>query len=712
MRFLLNGKLLASFVAGALPAIAQAQQAPQPQALPEVTVTGTREKELIVETPASIGVIPGETVRLDRPSHPSQIVSQIPGVAVAVTNGEGHTTAIRQPFTTSPVYLFLEDGIPIRSTGFFNHNALYEINLPQAGGIEVIRGPGTALYGSDAIGGLVNILTRTPPSKAEATLFGEVGGHGWWRLLGGGGNSHGDDAWRADLNATHTDGWRDKTGYDRRSGTFRWDRALGGDATLKTVLSFSKIDQETGANSPLPLNDYLNNPTKNNLPIAFRKVGALRLSSSYEREIGNSLVSITPYLRDNSMDLLASFNLNNDPTISYSQNRSYGVQAKWRHNFAGAMRARLIAGVDMEVSPGGRTEDAIRTTTTGAGASRQHLAFTVAGRIYDYDVTYRGTSPYVHGEISPVERLRLTVGLRSDSIGYNFDNKVGGPVTVPAAGGTFPTGVRVYGQAADTKVKFDRSSPKFGATYALAETTHLFMSQTYGFRAPSEGDMFRPSFGTTAAAAQAAAQAALNLKPIKADQLEGGLRGRWGPLSYDVVVYELEKRDDIVSQRDTATNFTTRVNAGRTRHRGLEIGAGLPLGGQFRLDGAFSFASHKYVDFVTSNGDFSGKDIEAAPRTLGNTRLTWTPRPGARLQLEWINVGRYWLDAANTARYGGHDLFNLRGNWPIGHGLTVFATINNLANKRYADSAQISSSTQVFSPGLPRTLYAGLEAQW
>ena len=130
------------------------------EALDEVVVTGTREGERLVKTPASIGVVKGETLRLDRPTHPSQMMSQVPGAAVAVTNGEGHTTAIRQPFTTSPVYLFLEDGIPIRSTGFFNHNALYETNIPQAGGVEVVRGPGSALYGSDAIGGVVNEIGR------------------------------------------------------------------------------------------------------------------------------------------------------------------------------------------------------------------------------------------------------------------------------------------------------------------------------------------------------------------------------------------------------------------------------------------------------------------------------------------------------------------------------------------------------------------------
>jgi len=603
--------------------------------------------------------------------------------------------------------------VPIRSTGFFNHNALYEVNVPQAGGIEVTRGPGSALYGSDAIGGVINVLTRRPPDpgQSEVSAFGEVGSFGWNRLLIGGGTSDQRDGWRGDLNLTSSAGWRDSTGYDRRSGTFRWDHDSGGDSRLKTVLAFSDVYQQTGANSPLVESDYRNNPTKNYLPIAYRAVTAVRLSSAYEQGFGSDgLLSLTPYVRDDSMDLLASYNLNSDPTLATTANRSFGLQAKWRQDFA-PMRARLIAGADLDVSPGGRLESAIRTTTAGTGASREHLAYTEAGRIYDYDVTYSGISPYLHGEISPSERLRITAGLRYDHLSYDFSNRVSGPVTIPAVGGTFPTGVRVYGQSASTTVSFDHVSPKLGATYAFAPATHAFASYTHGFRAPSEGDLFRPSFGTSAAAAQAAADAALHLKPIKADQLEAGLRGKVREANYDVAVYHLRKRDDIVTQRDTATNFTQRVNAGETLHRGVEVGAGVPLARQWRADAAFTATSQTYVSFVTSNGDFSGKHIEAAPRNMGNVRLTWTPAASARLQLEWVHIGEYWLDAANTAKYPGHDLLNLRANLDVSKKLGLYGSIYNLANKRYADSAQISSSTPVFSPGLPFTVYAGVEVR-
>ncbi len=103
------------------------------------------------------------------------------------------------------------------------------------------------MYGSDAIGGTINVLTRTPPKQAEFELSGEAGSHGWGRILMGGGNAKGDDAWRASLNLTRTDGWQDNAGYDRQTGTARWDRALGDDALMKTVLSFSGSTSSTSA---------------------------------------------------------------------------------------------------------------------------------------------------------------------------------------------------------------------------------------------------------------------------------------------------------------------------------------------------------------------------------------------------------------------------------------------------------------------------------
>lgn len=693
--------LIAASCTASFPAVAQ------PNALPDITVTGTREGQRIDQTPASIGVVREDAVKLVKPGHPSQILGQVPGTAAGVTNGEGHNTAIRQPFTTAPVYLFLEDGIPIRSTGFFNHNALYEINLPQSGGLEVNRGPTTALYGSDAIGGAVNVLTRMPPAATEFALFAEAGSFGWKRILGSVGTTAGDAGLLVNANRTHTDGWRSKTAYDRESITARWDHAVDANTVVKTVLSTTDIDQETGANSPLVMADYLDNPTRNYKPIAFRRVSATRLSAAWERETGDTLISVTPYYRDNSMDLLASFKLTagagGDNTISYGSNQSYGLQAKWRKDFD-QRRARLIVGVDLESSPGARKEDRINVTVSGAGASRIYSAYTVGARVYDYKVTFRGISPYIHGEYSLNERLRLSAGLRHDHVGFKLENNIKASSVLATS---------QYGQAADTSISYDHLSPKFGATWALNADTHLYGSLNHSFRAPSEGDLFRPATSTTAPLAALAAQSALTLKPVKGDQVEIGLRGRAAGISYDVVAYELVKTDDILTYTDPVTNVRSSSNNGSTRHRGVELALGLPLANSWRADLALSKARHHYKTWIVPGGTtLSGKEMAAAPRTLANSRLTWTPDDSSNLQLEWVHLGSYWLDDANTDKYNGHDLFNLRGGIALGKQLRLSASINNLADKRYADSASISGGVPVASPGLPRSFNLGLEAKW
>lgn len=216
----------------------------------ELVVSAAREAQRQAETPASIGVVAGETLREARPAHPSEVLNRVPGVWVNATAGEGHMTAIRHPKTTNPVYLFAEDGVPTRSTGFFNHNALYEVDLPQAERVEVIKGPTSALYGSDAIGGVINVVTRAPGSGSGTSATIEGGAWGFGRVLASVDHAGERDGLRAELNVTRTDGWRDGTAYDRQTGTLRWDRRLGR-GSLRTVVAFSRIDQGTAGSSSI-----------------------------------------------------------------------------------------------------------------------------------------------------------------------------------------------------------------------------------------------------------------------------------------------------------------------------------------------------------------------------------------------------------------------------------------------------------------------------
>ena len=671
--------------------------------LPAVTVTGTREQTLLSETPSSVGVINRNTIDFNRPSHPQQLLGQIPGVAIAVTNGEGHTTAIRQGFTTSPMYLFLEDGIPVRATGNFNHNALYELNLPSAGGVEVVRGIGSALYGSDAIGGLVNVLSRTPRETAGADLSVEAGSYGWGRVLGGiDSGRRGPNALRADLNLTHTDGWRDSTAYDRQSVNLRWDHEYDSQTLMKTILGGTHIDQQTGANSALPLDLYLNNPTVNLRSAAYRKVDAWRLSSAVEKDLGQGMqLSFTPYFRDNRMDLNGSYNFPTNARIENTQVQSYGLMTKFRQNFNDKMRTRLIAGLDLDYSPSQRQEQAISFNAADRLAGqRAYYRYTLGARIYDYEVTYKSAAPYLHLELSPTDVLRLTAGLRYDYANMSMQNNLGQNTTVNS-----------FYQLADTSVNFSRLSPKLGLTWAMSESSHMFASYNQGFRTPSENQLFRS--GATALTAAAAASA---LRPILAEQFEIGVRGEVQRWSYELVAYVLKKQDDLLAQRDSS-GVAVQTNNGSTEHQGVEFGLGTEIVPKLRLDLAASYAKHRYRQWIvetnTTRFNYSGNEIENSPRLLANLRMTWQPVKGTQAQLEWVELGSYYLEASNLqGKYDGHRVFNARISTQLDQHWSCFARLTNLTDKRYADSASYASSMAMYSPGLPRAVYLGVQRTW
>ena len=656
----------------------------------EVTVTDLREEQSRRDTPATVTTLARETVARLNPGHPGELLAQVPGVWVNVTSGEGHAAAIRQPLTTSPVYLYLEDGVPTRSTGFFNHNALYEVNVPMAGGLEVTKGPGSALYGSDAIGGVVNVLTRSSFDAPGLGASVEGGGGGWGRLMLDGARAGSRHGLRGQLNLTHAEGWREATGYDRGSGTLRWDHALGEHTSIKTVATLSRIDQETAGSSVLAEEDYLERPTRNLTPISYRRVTALRLSTELTRVAGPTLLSATPYFRYDTMDLLPNWTLTFDPTYYDTRNSSWGLLLRGRRDLP-RWRAQIVTGVDVDLSPGGHVETQIRPATERTADARTiFTAYDEVARVYDYDATFLSVSPYLHAEASPWARLRLSAGLRFDHMAYDYDDTM-----------TSPPSPR-HQRPADARRSYGHLSPKLGAALRVTDDVDVFAAYRHAFRAPSSGQLFR----------QGTARGTIDLRPVQADNLEAGIRLRPSArVSLEASFYRLGKRDDILSFRDPLDGATEAANAGRTRHQGLEVGLTARPMSWLELSAGWSRARHTYVDWVVDarNADFSGQEMETAPRDLGQALVTLRGPRNSHLSAEVVHLGRYWMDAANTQSYAGHTLVHLRGGVEVRRGVRLFARLLNVGDVRYAESATFTMSRgRELAPGAPRTVFAGV----
>ena len=651
-----------------------------------VVISATRGSRDAMATAASVGVVEGSSIREARPAHPSEIMGRIPGVWVNVTGGEGHMTAIRQPLGTQPVYLFLEDGVPTRSTGFFNHNALYEVNVPQADRIEVLKGPGTALHGSDAIGGVISVSTRPPSDLPGAEFSLEGGAYGFARALGSVSGRLGENGIRGELNLTRTDGWRDGTGYDRQAGTLRWDRSVGEDATIKTVLTFSRIDQSTAGSSALNPEDFRSNPTRNYTPVSFRKVEALRISTALEARRGSWGFNLTPFARFNSMEMLPNWTLAFDPAISTTENSSLGLVARARYAL-GVGDGELVAGVDLDRSPGSRFEESVAPVREDG----IFTGFAPGNPLYDYDVVFTQVAPYLHGEMDVAPGLRLQAGLRADLLGYDYTTRLD------------PVETGRHRRPADASPSYSAVSPKLGATWQVAPTLNLFGAWRRGFRAPSEGQIFR----------QGSAVNTLALDPVRADSWEAGVRGVFGgSLRYELSAYHMTKTDDILTYQNPDGSRET-VNAGETLHRGVEVGLGVQLAPGLRAEAAFSWARHTYEEWSPRpEVNLSGNEQESAPHTMGNLLLNWAPRrlSGAGLAAEWVHLGSYYTDPTNADRYGGHDLLNLRGSAPVGDRVQLFLRLNNVLDTRYAERAAWTEARgQELAPGMPRTLYVGVQ---
>jgi iron complex outermembrane recepter protein len=655
--------------------------------LPEVVVSSSREEQLASATAASVGVIRGEEIRETRGHHPSEIVNRTPGVYVSNFGGEGHATAIRQPITTKALYAYLEDGVPIRSTGFFNHNALYEINIPQAGRLEVIKGPGTAVYGSDAVGGVVNVFTRDPSPTPEAEVFVEGGSSTYVRGLGSASNTFGRSGLRADINVTRADGWRDGTPYERQSGSLRWDYTLSERSRLKTLATFTHVDQPGDGGGDLSAEDFEATPSLTYTPIAFRRVMAARLSTELQVRGEASSFGATLYTRYNELDLMPSWQLSFDPQVWESRHRSVGLLTRYRRTLA-SLGTNLSAGVDLEYTPGSRREFEIAPRRAG----QVFTGYSSGPLQYDYDVTFWQTSPYAQADIALPGRVQVSVGARYDHIGYDYDNLLS---AVDSGSHRRP---------ASTGVSFDRVSPKLGATWELAPNANLFASYREAFRAPSESQLFR----------QGSAVSTVDLKPVRAQSWEAGFRTALaGVVTLEATGYSMRLWDDILTFFDPSNGLRLSQNAGATNHRGVELGAGLGFGRGVRLDGAVSYAEHTYVEWSPRAGvDYSGNEMELAPRFLGNARLSYRPPffSTGVVAVEWVRLGSYWMDPENTRKYDGHDLFNVFATVPVMEHLELSGRVTNLGDRRFAETSSFNHQQgERFRPGAPRQFFLGAQ---
>ena len=198
----------------------------------EVVVTATREPRDSLTTPASVSRIGGADLAELSAKHQSEALNQSAGVYIQRGSGAESLTAIRSPVLAGAgacgAFLVTEDNIPIRPVGFCNLNEMFELNYEQAGAIEVLRGPGSAMYGASAVHGIVNLLSPRVADLADFSAGIEGGSDSFKRLRLGFAHELGNWSIGAYGVGTDAPGWRESSGVKEAKLNLLADGDVGG----------------------------------------------------------------------------------------------------------------------------------------------------------------------------------------------------------------------------------------------------------------------------------------------------------------------------------------------------------------------------------------------------------------------------------------------------------------------------------------------------
>ena len=655
-----------------------------------ISVTATRSEQKVTEVPASINTRDQEEIELDAPVLQRELFNAMAGVRVTQTGSTiGHMTSIRMPTNTGPYYLFLQDGIPVQSSGFFNHNGLAYTNFSTSRSTEVLKGAGTALYGSDAVAATINVLSLEPGQETGFKVKPEVGSDDFWRLGIRGGKSIGDNAdIAASFSHSESDGWRDHTASERTEGAFHHIIDLNDNNSLKTIFSFNKTEAEM-AGRLVGFEEFRNNPTSvgdiastldRGVEIK-RKFDFARLSTEWINEsYDNVTLSTIAYLRTNRNQYTATW----EPSLPQndSKTKSLGIMFKAdikRDKF------RYIAGLDTELTRATREyTQAFDFVPTGFGSA------VAAGKIYDYDVDYLAIAPYLRTEYQATQKLRVAFGLRYDSNEFDYTNNT---EDGQYADSSFAR------PGDDNDPSFNHLSPKFDISYALTREQMIYGRYANGFRIPQASRLYALKTNNID----------FDLEPEISDTFELGYKHVTSKHELDLAVYYMVIDDSIV-RRENEDRERFYINGGKTFHQGVEVSLSSKLTQELATKVAYSYSKHEYDDDPV----FENNEQEQAPNNVANVRLIYKPETvkGLTSLLEWEHVGSWWLDNANTKRYAGHDILHVKVNYKPNDKLMLFAKVNNIADKVYAESASISFGREKYTPAAPRQYFAGLEYQW
>lgn len=639
--------------------------------LERIVVTPFKIETSISEVTKGVSIITKEDINLSREKNLAEIIEEKTGIFVTdqIDNPKGMKVDMRGFGDSSASnVLVLIDG---RRTNQIDLSGVDwgQISLDSIERIEIVRGPSTVLYGDNASGGLINIITKKGvTAKPEIKVGGSLGSHQFKKVF----TSISGSTKVADyfLNYSHqeSDGHRSNSEY--------WDNNFFGKTTLRPTDEL-EIELSSGYHRD-----------RYGMPGALypSQIESLeRTGTIYPHDRGftsDYYITAVPkssfFLGDHEV-ILSLFN-------SYRERRAKSLTAYTLGLFEYETVHYILSH---EIRPKLEINSTIEETDNRfvVGIDYFHakdniLSGNRIGNLQDESDIYKDTFAfYVYDLAETWGKFLVNAGVRGEWADYTFDQK----------------GIVVNYDSKSIK----EGAGEFGIGYKYDEESQVYFNYARSFRLPNTEEYYSNKYlwgGTEYGGLNS------SLKHQQAHNYELGIRHNsldWAKLNADIFLMDI--KNEIYYDRIAFENTNYKP---KTRHYGLELECNFDLFENLLRP----FASLTAQESFFKGGSYAGNDVPFVPRYQVSAGFTVSPMKNMKWTILCNYTGsRYAVNDLNSEydKLKSHTIFDTTLNYTVKN-TELWLSVKNLFDKEYSEYGIIGSQGQAFYPSPERTLQAGV----
>ncbi len=656
--------------------------------LDEVVVSAEKKEESLQNIPISITSISSQQVQQYRLWNSKELTAIVPNLFSNNSGDERNVTSIRGITTTSydPAIATYIDGV--------NQFSLdtYIANLLDIERIEVLRGPQGTLYGRNAMGGVINIITAQPTNATSGFVEIDAGNYKLQRYSAGLRTAlikdklyFGASGVFNKRNGFYTNQFNN-TSFDKQKGT-TGNYYLKFIPNARWAITLNVKHQNNQNNGAFPLVNGIDEAFNNAFFLSQDALSQMRdntlnasLSVNYVG-VGYNFTSQTAW-QSNHRYYKAPLDGDFSPLDAVTIINDYGND--WN-------KVKVLTQELRFTSPANKKSPLKWTTGTYffhqyiPGKQATHFGKD-AGLLGVPDTDFatintikgRNTGIAVYGQVNYAvnKKLELIAGVR-----YDYENK-----KLNVKGEYQKDGEMAFVTQPDTSavVHYNAISPKFGLSYLLSVNNNLFVTYSRGYR----------TGGLTQLSSDPSQPPLYSYKPEYSNNIEAGIKNN---------IFNTRLRLNITAFITHVTNaqvptlilpeaITVTKNTGKLTSKGLEFELSATPAGGLKIDYNFGYTDATYKSLkISQNGeavDLNGKKQIFTPDVTSMLALQYNYILNKKQQIrlvargEWFYLGEQYFDLSNNIRQSPYNLLNTRIGISSNH-IDLFFWGRNLSNKKY-----------------------------